>query len=63
MFAACPKEVLPNADIGHEIILGPTHITQTDVWVPWGDTLSLFQKTRGLGDWVSGIWCRDEVHN
>ena len=27
-------------------VRGPTHVTQTDVWVSRGDTLSFFQKTR-----------------
>ena len=39
-------------------IRGPTHITQADVWVPRGGTLSLFKRR---GDRVSGNWCREEV--
>ena len=30
------------------IIRGPTHITQTDVWVSRGDTLSLFKRRGDL---------------
>ena len=33
-------------------VRGPTHITQTDVWVSREDTLSLFSR---FGDWVSGM--------
>ena len=29
---------------GLSIIRGPTHVTQTDVWVSRGDTLSLFKR-------------------
>ena len=39
-------------------IRGPTHITQTDIWVSCGGTISLFKRR---GDWVSGNWCREEV--
>ena len=35
-------------------IRGPTHVTQTDVWVSGGDTLSLFKRR---GNLVSGNWC------
>ena len=35
------------------IIRGPTHITQTDVWVSRGDTLSLFKRRVDL----IGNWC------
>ena len=48
---------LPNSNIPHKFIRGPTHITQTDVWVSSGDTLSLFKRR---GDWVSG-WCYREA--
>jgi len=39
------------------IIRGPTHITQTDVWVSRGDTLSLFKRHRekGVGLVVIGV--------
>ena len=40
------------------LFCGPAHITQTDVWVSWGDTLSSVKRH---GGWVSGIWCREEV--
>ena len=36
---------------------GPIHITRANVWVSWGDALSLLKRS---GDWVSGIWCREE---
>ena len=29
---------------GARLIRGPTHVTQTDVWVSRGDTLSLFKR-------------------
>ena len=31
-----------------QVIRGPTHITQTNVWVSRGDTLSLFKRRGGL---------------
>ena len=52
------------------LIRGPTHVTQTDVWVSRGDTLSLFKRRGdclvviGVGrgfqnpsDWVSATAC------
>jgi hypothetical protein len=35
------------------VIRGPTHITQTDVWVSHGATLGLFKRRGGL----IGNWC------
>ena len=36
----------------------PVVLARGDVWVFWGDTLSLFKRR---GDWVSGIWYAEEV--
>jgi hypothetical protein len=35
-----------------QFIRGPTHITQTDVWISRGGTLSLSKRR---GDYVNGI--------
>ena len=40
------------------LVRGPTHITQTDIWVSRRDTLSLLKRR---GDWISCNWCRKEV--
>ena len=32
------------ADLQGHLVRGPTHVTQTDVWVSRGDTLSLFKR-------------------
>jgi len=46
-------------ELALELIRGPTHITQTDIWVSRGGTLSVFKRRV---DWASGNWCREEAH-